>query len=645
MAARPGFTKRVSIDNSALEYDAEKAYILATTATSTPSRRASRTSTEFDFSLSQSQLQSAFQAMKGAGPAGEDHLTSLGEEGEERDFRDGPEEEDVKLKPLPADPSSPADADQRVLVVYGPTGCGKSHLFRKLVHSNRSIFSPVVSHTTRQRRPTEIGGVDFHFISHEEMASQTSRGGFIEYVRVPSSGKDSQRDGKKKKKKKKRRTGHGGRVADLVEGPQEGLLDSVFDLTEEDKPSSTGEVFGTSWQALEEAKMQRKPCVVLNVGTSGARQLREAGIKATFVLLCPEGDESDNAGIQPDYIISTDSFDRAFSELQQFAFGLVQDVQAGPGTTRDVTEDEWRIVPTWNIDPKGTTRVREITQPQRSITFNELLVHYMQEDLSRQTATLRHTKEEKQRKSRTNSFSHLLRGSGGKQKLSKKLKHERDLVFAIAQCPLSDQEGMHVQALQTIYRQLTGSPSPGRYGRHWEDVGFHGMDPADDLRGVGFLGLMQLVSLLENPRSLPLAREMYRLSHLTDKDHSVPFCVLSLNLTQAALTSLREGHLTQLCNKRDQVFVVLNEFHVAMLYHYFHIWKTQSKTIEEVGTLIQEVAQFAQRNTKTLLRETEAYLDTYVPRSTVGHTRQRSSEDPFTPLDQLQQLADTTTTV
>ncbi len=649
MAVRPAYSKRISIDNSTLEYDAEKAYILATTAAaSTATGRTSRTSAEFEFSLTQSQLQSAFRAAKEAGNE-EAILSTLGEEGEEKGrggslTRRDVEEEDgtgetVKPKPLPK--LSIPDKDQRILVVYGPRGCGKSHFFRKLVHSNRSVFSPVVSHTTRQRRETEIKGIDFHFISREEMTTQIARGDFIEYVQISSNKKDHHG-----KKKRRRRNGKGEKATEPVEGIRDDLLDSVFDLKEEDRPSRGGELFGTSRQALEESQLQKKPCVILNVSPSGARQLKESGLQATFVLLYPEGDAAEHSGIQPDYAISIGSFDRAFSELQQFAFGLVQDMDTIPGTTRDAMEDEWRIIPTWNIGPEGTTNDREITQkPQRTVTFNELLVHFQAADLSTQMASLHRGKEESGRE-KGSSFSHLFRGSAGKHKLSKKLKHERNLVFAIAQCPLNDQEKIHLQALQSIYRQLTGSPSPGRYGSHWEDVGFNGVDPADDLRGVGFLGLMQLVNLLENPRTLPLAQELYRQSRSTDKEHSIPFCVLSLNLTQVALSSLREGYLSKLCNKRDQVFVVVNDYHIAMLYHYFHIWKTQSKTIKDVGTLVQEVAHYAQRNTKALLRGVEAHLDTgWNPSPTAEYVHRQSSDNPFTSLDQLQQLADTTTVV
>lgn len=39
-----------------------------------------------------------------------------------------------------------------------------------------------------------------------------------------------------------------------------------------------------------------------------------------------------------------------------------------------------------------------------------------------------------------------------------------------------------------------------------------GTDPATDLRGTGFLGLMHTLYFVMDPETLPLARDIYRLS-------------------------------------------------------------------------------------------------------------------------------------
>ena len=76
------------------------------------------------------------------------------------------------------------ESQYKTLIVYGTTGCGRTHLAQKLVHSNPAVFAKVISSTTRKRRPSELDGVDFHFVSHEEMSAGIVRGDFLEYIQV-----------------------------------------------------------------------------------------------------------------------------------------------------------------------------------------------------------------------------------------------------------------------------------------------------------------------------------------------------------------------------------------------------------------------------------------------------------------------------
>lgn len=67
----------------------------------------------------------------------------------------------------------------------------------------------------------------------------------------------------------------------------------------------------------------------------------------------------------------------------------------------------------------------------------------------------------------------LLRGLFGPRRLRPELLQERDLLFCIAHCPLSNSEPLHLQMLQTIYKRLTGTRADcPRYGTHWDIIGF-----------------------------------------------------------------------------------------------------------------------------------------------------------------------------
>ena len=68
-------------------------------------------------------------------------------------------------------------------VVSAPSGAGKTSLVKALMEREPRIrFS--VSYTTRTRRPNEIPGRDYHFVSEERFAGMKERGEFLEHARV-----------------------------------------------------------------------------------------------------------------------------------------------------------------------------------------------------------------------------------------------------------------------------------------------------------------------------------------------------------------------------------------------------------------------------------------------------------------------------
>lgn len=71
--------------------------------------------------------------------------------------------------------------DKNIVVISGPSGCGKDTVVKKILSmDDRFVLS--VSATTRQRRPIENDGVDYIFLSTEEFISKLSGGEFLEYT-------------------------------------------------------------------------------------------------------------------------------------------------------------------------------------------------------------------------------------------------------------------------------------------------------------------------------------------------------------------------------------------------------------------------------------------------------------------------------
>ena len=69
----------------------------------------------------------------------------------------------------------------RLFVVTGPSGAGKGTLIRRLVE-DRPDLAVAVSATTRDLRPGEEDGREYHFFSESEFERRVDAGEFLEHV-------------------------------------------------------------------------------------------------------------------------------------------------------------------------------------------------------------------------------------------------------------------------------------------------------------------------------------------------------------------------------------------------------------------------------------------------------------------------------
>ncbi|XP_061549206.1 guanylate kinase isoform X2 [Phycodurus eques] len=73
-----------------------------------------------------------------------------------------------------------AMAGPRPVVLSGPSGAGKSTLLKKLMKEYSGVFGFSVSHTTRNPRPGEENGKDYHYVTRGAMQAAIDKGEFIE---------------------------------------------------------------------------------------------------------------------------------------------------------------------------------------------------------------------------------------------------------------------------------------------------------------------------------------------------------------------------------------------------------------------------------------------------------------------------------
>ncbi|XP_074664031.1 ELMO domain-containing protein 3 isoform X2 [Strix aluco] len=284
--------------------------------------------------------------------------------------------------------------------------------------------------------------------------------------------------------------------------------------------------------------------------------------------------------------------------------GLLQALVQGAGqpACAEISEElrraqeEWEAVEEIQSGLGGTS-----ASAAPLISFNEALQYFQTADLSECRKKVRATV-------RRQGLAALLHFLFGPPRLQPQLQGERELALAMAQCGLDDNERVHMRILQTIYKKLTrsrlGCP---RYGAHWEELGFQGVDPGTDLRGTGMLGLMQLLYFVMDAQTLPLAQEIFKLSQ--HETQNFPFCIMSVNITRIVIQALREECLSRECNRRQQVIAVLNDLYAAAFLQLYRVWKWQRKTVADSSFLLKELELSAKKKPKRLLKSLEAYVN------------------------------------
>lgn len=129
-----------------------------------------------------------------------------------------------------------------------------------------------------------------------------------------------------------------------------------------------------------------------------------------------------------------------------------------------------------------------------------------------------------------------------------------------------DEENLdHEQKLIELWNLLMpGTPLESRVTKQWQDIGFQGDDPKTDFRGMGLLGLE---NLLYFARNYPISAR-YVLSHSQHPQHGYTFAVVGINITSMAYRLLKSGKAKQHFynyNKR----LSIEHFHQFYCYLFF----------------------------------------------------------------------------
>ena len=67
-----------------------------------------------------------------------------------------------------------------LIVVSGPSGCGKGTILAEILNDEKFFYS--ISATTRNPRPGEVDGVNYHFLTKEKFENLIETDGMLEYA-------------------------------------------------------------------------------------------------------------------------------------------------------------------------------------------------------------------------------------------------------------------------------------------------------------------------------------------------------------------------------------------------------------------------------------------------------------------------------
>ncbi|KAJ2639340.1 guanylate kinase [Coemansia sp. RSA 1694] len=127
-------------------------------------------------------------------------------------------------------------ADKKPLVVFGPSGTGKSTLLKRLFAEYPAEFGFSVSNTTRQPRAGEINGTDYHFLTRDQFIAAIERNEFIEHAEF------------------------------------------------------SGNMYGTTVQAVKDVADSGRMCI-LDIDVQGVKSVKNTDLGARFVFVAPPSEE------------------------------------------------------------------------------------------------------------------------------------------------------------------------------------------------------------------------------------------------------------------------------------------------------------------------------------------------------------------
>ncbi|OWF37266.1 ELMO domain-containing protein 2-like [Mizuhopecten yessoensis] len=165
----------------------------------------------------------------------------------------------------------------------------------------------------------------------------------------------------------------------------------------------------------------------------------------------------------------------------------------------------------------------------------------------------------------------------------KKLKNDVDTIRRVS---YSAENSDHEKILLELWdNMMPGVKLETRICNQWKELGFQGEDPKTDFRGMGVLGLYQLLHFATKHRE-QCRRVLSRSNHPT---YWYPYAVVGINLTKAIFDMLQSGALRTHFYNTSKDKPCIHDYHEVYCYMFFEFDKfwfdSKPKDIMEFGRL------------------------------------------------------------
>ena len=228
------------------------------------------------------------------------------------------------------------------------------------------------------------------------------------------------------------------------------------------------------------------------------------------------------------------------------------------------------------------------------ITYKAAYIHLSSLDLSNEKAIIKRTDY-----SHMNIIKKLCLQCTGKLKLDISLLEERDIILSLMKTKLTISDNYHYSMLYSIYKHLTGSGNI-----HWEKIGFQSINPADDVRGAGILGVLQALYFVENYKGV--AAEYYSTSR--DQNYNYPFICTLFQFTALSADCLREGRIISVSNRLKSVEKAFNDLYAGAFIIFMDNWIKDKSTITDYGAKFSTMKKYVKQNINTVLMKAQTTL-------------------------------------